>query len=91
MALGRILFKHGLLARSTLQCNPSVKLIKSSGLQVHYNVAGVGTTSSEGMSMTRRKNNPQREHNENIHCFTNHSVTTDTRWQLLLVNQPQNT
>lgn len=45
----------------------------------------------KGMNMTRRKNNPQREHNENIHCFTNHSITTDTKWQLLLVNQPQNT
>ena len=66
-------------------------LIESSGLQGHYNIAGVGTTSSEGMNMTRRKNNPQREHNENIHCFTNHSVITDTKWHLLLVNQPRNT
>lgn len=41
--------------------------------------------------MTRRENSPQGEHNENSHCLTNHSVTTDTTWQLLLVNQPQNT
>lgn len=81
MAFEHILFKHGLLARSTLQCTLLVKLIQSSGLQVHPNVAGVDTTSSEGRDMTRRKNKPQREHNENTHCFTNHSVTTDTRWQ----------
>lgn len=85
------LLKHGLLAWFTLEYNLSVRLIESSGLRGHYNVAGVGTTSSEGMSMTRGKNNPRREHNENIHCFTNHSVTTDTKWQLLLVDQPQNT
>lgn len=87
----KFLFKHGLLAWFTLECNLLVMLIESWGLQGHYNVAGVGTTSSEGMTITRRKDNPQREHNENIHCFTTHSVTTDTKWQLLLVNQPQNT
>lgn len=54
-------------------------LIESSGLQGHYNIAGVGTTSSEGMNMTRRKNNPQREHNENI-----------TVLQITLLSQTQN-
>jgi len=51
----KILFKHGLLAWFTLKCNLFVTLIESSGLQGHSNVAGVGTTSSEGVNMTRRK------------------------------------
>lgn len=37
-------------------------------------------------------NNPRREHSEgNIHHFTSHFVTTDTKWQLLSVKRPQNT